>query len=529
MGGLAASGSDDKSTTLMAPSSAGTYYYGACVESVSGESDTGNNCSSGVSVTVSDSQVDGSATRYAVGDVVTTLPTGTWTPDVTSGGSFSLSGGNSVLNLGNGGYIEEGGSRYTCESTGGCEVRNREVLAGTIVETPSGGGTPLPSDDHGDTRAGASPLALNASTSGRIEHGSDVDYFSVQVSGSRTLTVYTTGSLDTTGELQSSSGSVLASNDDGGSGTNFRIEREVSSGTYYIKVESYGSNTGSYTLHAEFSSSGGGGACTAGLVVNPGESCTYKGNTFSVSASGRGSIAFFSAGSSIDARGSTINGESWNFYASRNSGSNSWTIHNVEDPPPTGAPDLVVESPSVSDSTLNTGDSFTLNATVRNRGTGRSDATTLRYYRSSNSTISSSDTQAGTDAVGALSASGTSAESISLTAPSNAGTYYYGACVESVSGESDTGNNCSTGVRVTVSSSGGGGGACTAGLVVNPGESCTYKGNTFSVSTSGRGSIAFFSAGSSIDARGSTINGVSWNFYASKNSGSNSWTIHDAD
>ena len=110
----------------------------ACVGSVSGESDTGNNCASGVSITVSDSQVDDSETRYAVGDVVTTLPSGTWFPDVTSGASFSLSGGNSVLSLGNGGYIEEEGYRYTCESTGGCEVRNREVRVGTIVETPSG-------------------------------------------------------------------------------------------------------------------------------------------------------------------------------------------------------------------------------------------------------------------------------------------------------------------------------------------------------------------------------------------------------
>ena len=114
------------------------------------------------------------------------------------------------------------------------------------------------------------------------------------------------------------------------------------------------------------------------------------------------------------------------------------------------APDLVVQSPSVSDDSLTPRQSFTLRATVRNQGDARSAATTLRYYRSSNSTISSSDTVVGTDAVGAVSASGTSAESISLTAPSSAGTYYYGACVDEVSGESDTGNNCSSGVRVTV-------------------------------------------------------------------------------
>ena len=96
----------------------------------------------------------------------------------------------------------------------------------------------------------------------------------------------------------------------------------------------------------------------------------------------------------------------------------------------TGSPaDLVVESTSVSDSTLTPGQSFTLRATVRNQGTGQSAATTLRYYRSSNRTISTQDTQVGTDAVSALGASRTSAESISLTAPSSEGTYYYGACV----------------------------------------------------------------------------------------------------
>ena len=87
---------------------------------------------------------------------------------------------------------------------------------------------------------------------------------------------------------------------------------------------------------------------------------------------------------------------------------------------------------------------------MTNVGDGESPATTLRYYRSADATISSSDTEVGTDAVGALSASGTSAESIDLTAPSTAGRYYYGACVEAVSGESDTTNNCSAAVQVDV-------------------------------------------------------------------------------
>ena len=55
-----------------------------------------------------------------------------------------------------------------------------------------------------------------------------------------------------------------------------------------------------------------------------------------------------------------------------------------------------------------------------------------------------------TDEVGSLAASSIRNESIRLTAPSTPGTYYYGACVASVSDESDTPSNCSTGVSVIV-------------------------------------------------------------------------------
>ena len=120
-------------------------------------------------------------------------------------------------------------------------------------------------------------------------------------------------------------------------------------------------------------------------------------------------------------------------------------------PPPPTNPDLVVGSPSVTDSSLDTGDSFTLSATVENAGDGASAATTLRYYRSTDATVTTSDAEVGTDAVGGLSAGASSPESIGLTAPSTAATYYYGACVDSVTGESDTTNNCSGSVQVTVS------------------------------------------------------------------------------
>ena len=115
------------------------------------------------------------------------------------------------------------------------------------------------------------------------------------------------------------------------------------------------------------------------------------------------------------------------------------------------APDLEVGTPSVNDATLYTGNQFTLSVTVTNAGDGASEATTLRYYRSADSTITSSDTAQGSESVGALAAAGTSDHDGGMTAPSEAGTYYYGTCVDSVTDESDTTDNCSWSVTVTVS------------------------------------------------------------------------------
>ena len=119
-----------------------------------------------------------------------------------------------------------------------------------------------------------------------------------------------------------------------------------------------------------------------------------------------------------------------------------------------GNPDLTVYSFTdfTNPSGTPAGGTFSLAAGVRNVGDGASPATTLRYYRSTDATITSGDTSVGTDALSALSPSGLTEESIRLMAPSSGGTYYYGACVEAVSGESRTTNNCSRGRRVVVTS-----------------------------------------------------------------------------
>ena len=119
---------------------------------------------------------------------------------------------------------------------------------------------------------------------------------------------------------------------------------------------------------------------------------------------------------------------------------------NVPEPEPEPqvqrGPNLEVASPSVSDSGPAAGATFTLSATVRNDGSEPSAATTLRYYRSTDETITTSDTEVGTDAVVEFAASGSSSQSLDVSAPSTPGTYYYGACVDAVAGESDTKDNC---------------------------------------------------------------------------------------
>ena len=117
-------------------------------------------------------------------------------------------------------------------------------------------------------------------------------------------------------------------------------------------------------------------------------------------------------------------------------------------------PDLVVEVPMVSDNALAAGQAFTFSATVRNMGGRTAPATTLRYYRSTDATLTSGDIAVGNSAVGMLGASSASAESIALTAPASAGIHYYGACVDSVAGESNTTNNCSVATMIAVMASG---------------------------------------------------------------------------
>ena len=114
-----------------------------------------------------------------------------------------------------------------------------------------------------------------------------------------------------------------------------------------------------------------------------------------------------------------------------------------------GRPDLWVTA-SASEAELSPGEAFELTATVGNRGGSGAPPTTLRYYRSADASITTGDAEVGTDAVAELAAGGASRESASLNAPATPGTHYYGACADAAAEETNTANNCSAAVAVTV-------------------------------------------------------------------------------
>ena len=117
---------------------------------------------------------------------------------------------------------------------------------------------------------------------------------------------------------------------------------------------------------------------------------------------------------------------------------------------PSSNPELVVTSMSASHTNIAPSEMLTLTATIRNTGTRSSPATTLRWYRSTDSTITTNDTEVASNAVSTLAGEATLTISNTITVPSTTNTYYYGACVDPVTDESDPSNNCSSAVAVVV-------------------------------------------------------------------------------
>ena len=147
-------------------------------------------------------------------------------------------------------------------------------------------------DDYGSTRSSAASFALSDSTAslaGRIDSDTDADFFSFVLTETRELVLYTSGLLDTHGELQESDGTAVVSNDDGRfpeSPWNFLVRARLDAGTYYIEVTGNEGATGAYELHGMLAPDDVGnsrpsaaaahlGMVTAGRIGRPGDTSSH--------------------------------------------------------------------------------------------------------------------------------------------------------------------------------------------------------------------------------------------------------------
>ena len=408
---LAAAGSGSQSVDLVAPSTQGTYYYGACVDAVADESDTTNNCSASVEVSVQVTVTESQGHP----DLTVTSPSVSDTRPVT-GTSFTLSA--TVNNDGDG----------TAAAT---TVRYYRSTDATITTSDTQVGT----DSVGALAAlgsSAESISLTApATAGAYYYGACVDAVT-----------------DESDPTDNCSASVKVDVEEP-----THPDLEVGTPT----VDDTSPETGAtLTLSATVSNTGDGRSAAATLRYYRSTDGTITRSDTQVGTDSVGALA--ASGSSAESISLTAPATAGAYYygacvdavtAESDTTDNCSTSVKVDVEEPT-YPDLEVGTPRVDNTSPETGATLTLSATVGNTGDGESAATTLRYYRSTDATIATSDTQVGTDSVGALAASGSSAESISLTAPATAGAYYYGACVDAVTAESDTTDNCSTSVKVDV-------------------------------------------------------------------------------
>jgi hypothetical protein len=106
------------------------------------------------------------------------------------------------------------------------------------------------SDLDGDSVKELSPrVDINSSVAASLIPN-DVDFFRVTIYERQTLTLFSSGRTDTYGYLVDAAGNEIASNDDGGSGMNFQIQRTLDPGTYYARVRGFSAHTsGLYNLH----------------------------------------------------------------------------------------------------------------------------------------------------------------------------------------------------------------------------------------------------------------------------------------
>ena len=123
-----------------------------------------------------------------------------------------------------------------------------------------------------------------------------------------------------------------------------------------------------------------------------------------------------------------------------------------------GAPDLVISSASVDDSTPSVGDRIRMDVTVRNQGSAASTRRTIAFFRSADRYFDNSDERVGgLESVSSMGSGETRSTESDRFSVSSSGTHYYIVCLSDADEESNNDNNCSEGsqaVQVTVQAEG---------------------------------------------------------------------------
>ena len=132
------------------------------------------------------------------------------------------------------------------------DINGVDFLYGASAGEGGNGG--VATDDHGNGKGDATRVATNSKTAGSIGVGGDYDFFAVTLTSPGTLTVSTTGTTDTYGQIYGSGSTAIAEDDHSGAGENFRITLpNLAAGTYYIAVSGfYQTTTGNYVLNMDF-------------------------------------------------------------------------------------------------------------------------------------------------------------------------------------------------------------------------------------------------------------------------------------
>lgn len=104
--------------------------------------------------------------------------------------------------------------------------------------------------DQGDTHFCGAPLTAGVSASGALDNATDddEDFFTFVLASQRTVEIESTGSVDTFGSLYDKQGTLIATDDDAGSGDNFRLVKNLAGGRYFVRVEGVSGAEGSYGL-----------------------------------------------------------------------------------------------------------------------------------------------------------------------------------------------------------------------------------------------------------------------------------------